>query len=579
MESWEAALSGRSELEQYGENKLLLFALDLHQEIDDIDLIANDVLTDGPNDKKCDLVYVNRETGKVIIAQGYWAKSMTKKQAPANKASDLNTAATWLLSLHTEIPDILKSVAEQLHAALLDQEVSSIEFWYVHNLDESENVEAELDRVSQTAESLIKRYFPDSQVDLITASEVGRNTLDTWYRGTQAPILVTDSYNFETKGGFKTKGINWEAYSTSIPAAWLQEIYSEHGKNLFSANVRDYLGSRQTDKNINHNIKETARNHPEMFWVYNNGITALVNDFEYTSEDDLGVLKISGIAIVNGAQTTGSIGAAGDADLKNAYIPARFVKCSDANTVQEIIRFNNSQNKIEASDFRSNDQIQTRLRREFDTIPGIVYTGGRRSAESFARRSRGQIPSYSAAQALMAFHGDPGTAYNQRSNIWKSDTLYSKIFNTETTAEHIVFAYSLLKAVDEFKLNLRNIGEDNRTDTQSRQWNVLGQRGATFLVSSAIASSMETILKKPVPNRFQIKFKSISTIEAAIEAWSDVLLAIMPLVNKLSRALESGNLKNKDVVKSSIDDFVDMLEAVRHPNAQIFDNFADLINS
>lgn len=577
METWEAALNGRDELEQFGDNKLLLFALDLHQEIDDIELIANDVLTDGPNDKKCDLVYVNRETGKVIVAQGYWTNSESKTEAPANKASDLNTAATWLLSNHEEIPDILKSAAEQLHDALHNKEISSIEFWYVHNINESENVRVELDRVTQTAESLVKRYFPDSLVEHVSSIEIGRSTLDTWYRGTQAPILVTDDYEFETKGGFKSVGANWEAYSTSVSAAWLKEVFHENGKNLFSANVRDYLGSRQTDKNINHNIKETAKNHPEMFWVYNNGITALVNDFEYTSEDDLGVLKISGIAIVNGAQTTGAIGAIADASLNNAYVPARFVKCSDASTVQDIIRFNNSQNKIEASDFRSNDLIQTRLRREFDTLPDIIYTGGRRSADGMPRRSHSQIPSYSAGQALMAFHGDPATAYNQRSNIWKSDTLYSKVFNNETSAEHVVFAYSLLKAVEEAKSRLRNIGEEDRTDAQGRQWNVLQQRGATFLVSSAIASGLETILNKPIPNRFHITYKSTTTVKSAIGCWDAVLKVIMPLVNKLSPALESGNLKNKEVVRNCINDFVDILQAVREPNAETFDNFAKLL--
>ena len=578
MDSWKAALNGRSELEQYGDNKLLIFALGLHQEIDDLELIANDALTDGPNDKKCDLVYVNREIGKVIIAQGYWSSNETKKEAPANKASDLNTAATWLLSLHTEIPDILESVAIQLHSALNENEISSIEFWYVHNLDESENVRSELDRVAQTAESLIKRYFHESQVDLVTSMEIGKNTLDTWYRGTQAPILVTDNYSFETKGGFKTVGTNWEAYSTSVPASWLRDMFDNHGTNLFSANVRDYLGSRQTDKNINHNIKETARNNPEMFWVYNNGITALVNNFEYTTEDDLGVLGISGIAIVNGAQTTGAIGAAEDAELSNAYVPARFVRCSDANTVQEIIRFNNSQNKIEAADFRSNDQIQTKLRREFDTIPDIIYTGGRRGGtENAIRRSRAQIPSYSAGQALMAFHGEPATAYNQRSNIWKSDNLYPKVFNQEVSAEHIVFAFSLMKAVDGAKSKLRNINDGERTEAQNRQWGVLRQRGATFMISSAIAAGLETILEKPITNRFQLKYKNTTTIQDSINNWNCILDVILPLINKLFPALESGNLKNKDVVKSCIGDFVDLLEAIRQPNSSTFHEFSKLL--
>lgn len=217
MVSWEEALRGRSELKRYGNNHVLLFALALHQSIDDIELIANDALTDGPNDKKCDLVYVNRESGKVIIAQGYWTSGDVSRSAPANKASDLNTAASWILASDIEdIPDVLRAAAEQVHLALNDKQVTSIEFWYVHNCSESSNVETELRRVTQTADSLLKRYFPNADVDSVVATEVGRETLETWYRGTQAPILVTGNFQFETRGGFSTEGRNWSAYSTPI---------------------------------------------------------------------------------------------------------------------------------------------------------------------------------------------------------------------------------------------------------------------------------------------------------------------------------------------------------------------------
>lgn len=579
MDTWEAALNGRIELEQYGNNRLLLFALALHQDIDDIELIANDALTDGRNDKKCDLVYVNRESGKVIIGQGYWASGEREREAPANKASDLNTAASWIFSSDAKgIPDKLRAAVEQVHLALQDEQVTSIEFWYVHNCRESANVKAELGRVAQTADSLCRRYFPNADVDSIVAIEVGRDTIETWYRGTQAPILVTGKFQFETRGGFSTEGRNWSAYSTSVPAEWLRNMFQVHGKELFSANVRDYLGSRRSDKNINNNIKNTAANAPDMFWVYNNGITALVNDFEYTSEDDLGVLEVSGIAIVNGAQTTGALGTSEDSDLSNAFVPARFVKCSDSSTVRDIIRFNNSQNKIAAADFRSNDSIQSRLRSEFDAMPDVEYSGGRRGGEEDAmRRPRSSISSYTAAQALMAFHGDPVTAYNQRSQIWQSDSLYSKIFNDNLSAAHTLCAYALLKAVDEAKAALRMIPDIERTNSQSRYWEIVRQRGATFLLTAAIASGLETIIGRPIPSKFSIRFRTVLSVTQAIDNWRPVVDLTVPFVGQLANAFSGGNMTNRDTVTSAINNFVDMLEAVRTPNAIILDAFAEQI--
>ena len=315
-----------------------------------------------------------------------------------------------------------------------------------------------------------------------------------------------------------------------------------------------------------------------MFWVFNNGITALVNDFEYTSQDDVGVLQISGIAIVNGAQTTGALGAVDADDLSTAYVPARFVRCNDSATVRDIIQYNNSQNRIEVADFRSNDVVQTRLRREFEDIPEAEYTGGRRGGENDAmKRPRALLPSYTVGQCLMAFHGAPAVAYNQRSNIWKSDELYTRIFNDRTSAKHIVCAYSLMKAIDSAKSALRNVSEKDRTEAQGRQWGVLKQRGATFLVTAAFAAGLETIVNHSIHDRFAISFVATSTPQEAAARWRPIIEVALPLVARLAPALEGSNLKNREIVAAAIDDFVDVLNAVREPNADAFDTFAQIL--
>lgn len=579
MDAWQQALDGRDDLAKFGDNDLLLFALELNQNIDDIELIANDALTDGPDDKKSDLIYVNRETGKVIIAQAYKKSGSTDTIASSNKASDLNTAATWIFQPSIEnIPERIKAAAEQVHLALSDDQITSVEFWYVHNCIESINVQNELNRVVSTADSLIKRYFPSADVDSVLSLEVGKSTLEDWYKATQAPILVTNLFELQTSGGFSSEGESWSAFSTSVSAAWIQNMFKEHGKSLFSANVRDYLGSRRTDKNINHNIKQTASNRPDMFWVFNNGITALVNDFEF--EEGTGKLKISGIAIVNGAQTTGALGSLDEVDLSDAFVPARFVKCSDQSTIRDIIRFNNSQNKIEPADFRSNDAIQARLRTEFSDIPDVEYFGGRRgSADDTMRRSRNTISSYSVGQALMAFHGEPGTAYNQRSQIWQSDTLYSQIFNDHLTANHALCAYSLLKAVDSAKSSLKSIPEENRTSPQRRYVEVLRQRGATFLLTSAISAGLETILDQQINSGFKVHFKNNVSVREAISLWQPVVDVVMPCVSQLSGAFSGGNIASKENVKVALDSFVDMLEATKIANQLIFSALSENIRT
>lgn len=81
-------------LNTYGNNALLLYALELRFEIADIFSVAGDALTDGGEDKKCDLIYIDQDTGIAVIAQGYMKQKMQEGDlAPENKASDLNTAA------------------------------------------------------------------------------------------------------------------------------------------------------------------------------------------------------------------------------------------------------------------------------------------------------------------------------------------------------------------------------------------------------------------------------------------------------------------------------------------------------
>lgn len=114
-----AAFQSRDDLAAYGDNALLLFVAQLKLGFDDVDTFASNSLTDGSNDKKCDLVAVVGDTQRVILAQGYMSTKDKVGEAPANKASDLNTAASWLLAGELDkLPDGLRSAAQEVRDAL-----------------------------------------------------------------------------------------------------------------------------------------------------------------------------------------------------------------------------------------------------------------------------------------------------------------------------------------------------------------------------------------------------------------------------------------------------------------------------
>jgi hypothetical protein len=102
-----AARAGLVERIGYNDAYLVL-AVALFIEEPDAESIASSSLTEGGNDKKIDLIHLDREARRIVFAQGYMSRSKNDS-APANKASDLNTACAWLLSGDVDsVPSKLK---------------------------------------------------------------------------------------------------------------------------------------------------------------------------------------------------------------------------------------------------------------------------------------------------------------------------------------------------------------------------------------------------------------------------------------------------------------------------------------
>ncbi|EPX58171.1 hypothetical protein D187_004208 [Cystobacter fuscus DSM 2262] len=570
------AFEHRKDLAKYGSNALILFALQLKHHIDDIHAVATDALTDGSNDKKCDLVYVDRGSRLAVIAQGYFSKQ-PKKEAPANKASDLNTALTWLLTTSIKsLPAKIRPAATDLREALKNKEIDVLEIWYVHNCAESVNVDNELASVASGVKVALNSAYKDSGCDEVQPLEVGLNTLGTWYRSIETAVLVSDEFTVQVPGGYAITEGKWAAFSTAVPAKWLYELYKKHQTDLFSANVRDYLGSRKSDSNINHGIKESAEQKPSEFWAFNNGITALVNDF-IEPESKNKILTIKGISIVNGAQTTGAIGSLDNPPVQNAMVPARFIKCTSPDLVQEIVRYNNSQNKVAPADFRSTDAIQERLRQEFAQRPSkISYLGGRRGGAQDAIQRPGSgnhIPSDTAAQSLTAFHGNPSVAYSRKSDIWESDKYYSSVFSDHTHAEHILFVCALHQVISKIKMDIFQKKEEELTETDRENLNFFRLRGSIHMFMAAVGACMETILGHTVPSKFTLRFRKSPKLSEAEQAWRPVLDCCIPFQSVLRPPLE-GSLTTTADINQPITQFRSFVNSTRSSNKKIYDEFA-----
>jgi hypothetical protein len=576
IDAWEAALAARDDLSKFGDNAIALFALALKFGIDDLESTGTESIVDGGNDKKSDVIYIDEEQKLAVIIQAHKAKSK-KSEAPANKASDLNTAVGWLLNTpESKLPNEIRSQAIKLREGINNEVILNLHVWYVHNCPESKNVSEELGTVEHTLRAALKSNFKDKKVKQ-HVKEIGVSTLSEWYSETQSPIVVNSDFEFPCVGGYEIKEKAWSAYVTAIPAKSLHEAFKEYGVKLFTANVRDYLGSRASDSNINHGIKQTVLNEPRNFWVLNNGLTVLTHKVD-TETNPKGETKLSvkGMSIVNGAQTTGAIGGLTNSPSDTAYVSVRFIATSDNALIQDIVRYNNSQNEVTASDFRSTDAVQKRLKREIDAIQDAVYEGGRRGGSGDAiKRRPSLLPSYTVGQALCAFHGDPVTAYNRKTEIWKNDAIYAKLFNEDTTGGHIVFTFSLLRAIESVKVQLseKSRSETGLKSSEQKQLDFFRTSGATLLYAAAISRCVETFIDEPVPNKFALSFIAKTSPKRGMQFWLPLIHATVAFAKNLQDAASS-RLSSAASAEQATDHFAQLVESVADTHQLVFERFA-----
>lgn len=576
------ALSQREELMKYGEgNSIALFAAEIRLGLDDIETFAANALTDSSNDKKCDLVSVDRDSGRLVIAQAYAAKDFeSKKEAPVSKTSDLNVAVSWLIAGETSgMPDALQSAALEARDALESGEITDIEIWSVHNCPEGKNVSNELGQVVITANSIVRSLWPKLQVNII-ALEIGKNTVNDLYNRVSLPIAVEDTLSFDTLGGYIISGEKWRSYNTAVKLSRLRELWKKYGTDLMSPNVRDYLGVRKTERNINHGIKTTAIESPGDFFIYNNGITAVVHRFIEPSAG-LDSITVEGLGIVNGGQTTGSIGTLKDSEisgLSDSWVQIRFVTSENSEVLENVVKYNNTQNKIEATDFRSRDEVQERLRTEFGKVPDALYRGARRGGTNDAiKRDRSLLADNSVAQSIAAFHGSPNLAYNDLRQIWEHDSTYSRFFNEKLSARHIVFCYSLLKEIERQKTDLNAVPEEKRTKAQKSRAKFYRSRGGIHLLASAIGNCIETVLGHAIVNLFSLQFNENLSPAAGMKIWQPVVHTCAAFSGQLEPATDLG-MKSSDRVREAVDNFQAMIVAMNDTNEATFSAFSSKVD-
>ncbi|MGV3576330.1 MAG: AIPR family protein [Devosia sp.] len=185
------------------------------------------------------------------------------------------------------------------------------------------------------------------------------------------------------------------SYLAVIRGKQLAQIYDTWGARLLESNVRSFIQASR--RSVNAGIRDTIRDDPEMFFSYNNGLSATADSLETRETgSSLEILSARNLQIVNGGQTTASLHAAlrsspETLDRVNVQIKLTIVPPSRSEeVVPNISKYANSQNKVSAADFFSNHPFHLRIEGYSRRVLAPPSSGASRQSMWFYERARGQ---------------------------------------------------------------------------------------------------------------------------------------------------------------------------------------------
>lgn len=234
-----------------------------------------------------------------------------------------------------------------------------------------------------------------------------------------------------------TNSDEYEAYLTVVDGQTLVNIYEQFGQKLFEQNVRTFLQFRGA---VNKGIRNTIQYKPDMFFAYNNGITATATDVE---RDDNGNIKIiNNFQIVNGGQTTSAIYAAkknSNLDVSNISVQMKLSVVREKEMQNEFVskvsEYANTQNKVNKSDFFSNSPFHKEMKNYSKKIWVAASEGAQRRTHWFYERVRGE---YLNEQAYLTKAGRTQFQLENPKNQMLEKTFLSKSENSWLQKPHIV---------------------------------------------------------------------------------------------------------------------------------------------
>lgn len=331
--------------------------------VTDTDLpTASQAIVDGGNDNGIDAIFYDPTTATLVLVQSKW-----------NNAHGASIDSAGVLKFVQGARDLISQKKDRFNEKV-QARWATIEdaLGRVNNvvLVVGYSGSGQLD----PAVSHSLKEFVDSQNDtgdMFSFDVISQRQLFQYFVHEAAPPEIDLTIRLSHYGLVESP---LQAVYGQVSANDVAEWYRKYGNTLFAQNIRNFLGLKSE---VNAAIGKTLGEAPANFWYFNNGLTILAAKMKKQAiggaDRSVGIFECSGVTVVNGAQTVGTIGRSLTGESQ-AALQARIIVVEDPESQigQLITRASNTQNRIDARNFVALDPQQERIRTEL-LVSGIHY--------------------------------------------------------------------------------------------------------------------------------------------------------------------------------------------------------------
>lgn len=334
--------------------------------------LAAKAVTDGSRDCGIDAIFNDENSKELLLVQAKWSEEGTGtiSQGDALKFAkgiskminlDFKTANEKIQYKKSEIFKAISEIDYKIRAVIIYTSKQSLP--------------------AEAAEAIedLKKCTNDDLSDFLCNETI--NIDDIYNELTNASgkkDICIDDVLLSNWGAICDSTGKQRGYYGMIDGGQIAEWWSKYDNMLLDKNIRNFKG----DTDVNKGISNILLQEPENFIYYNNGIKIIAKKITrkiaHSTTNETGLFSIEGVSVVNGAQTTGTIGKTyigNEEKVSQAKVMAQFISLEDFSEEfgANVTKLSNTQNRIENKDFVTMDPFQEKLRIEL-LMDGIDYT-------------------------------------------------------------------------------------------------------------------------------------------------------------------------------------------------------------